>query len=719
MGKNSESNNSYNFSSDFFGGLSGAVAVLPQTIGLSVLLFTSIGLDASAGAMAGLIGAIFLLLSSGIAGATTGMISAPNGPVIILLSGLVVKLAPDYSPHEILIILSTVLFFTGIFQIVFGLLKGGELIKLIPYPVVASMIAAIGILMIKSQIKQIIPSGSITGLEGFIPLIVASATIVIIILFKKFFPRLPAILIGLIGGIILYSLLTLLIADPDPLWVIGTLPAIDYGVILHRFDGISWGLLPWELIFTSSLALTILVMIDCLLTALVADTQTSMRHNAKKELVAQGIAQMAIGLVGGVGGGGTKGSTLANTMAGGRRWSPVFAAFIILMMTLFGRGIGSFLPLSSLSGVILYIGFKMINPNILFWLKGKYTRVDAINALLVIIATLILGVTKAVALGMGFAVISYFRREVQRSLIRRQTNVFEYPSPRKRSSRHMGILAEHGDKALLVELQGELFFATTDQLYRRIVKRLKGRLIIILHFRRVKSIDMSGMVILMQLVEIARENGTQIVFTHLHRRLGFGKKMERAFSLIEKSKRIDTKIFHSTARSLEYAEDLILKSEYKDKEYRFSSPVEFEENDLCSGISKEVIISLKKISKKIEYKDRDIIVPRGEESSSLYLVTGGFAEQRLYYGNKTYKILAKYSPGTYFGKLTFLNTGPISATFVALGDTTVYKIRRSDLEQKSSGIGNKFLSELLFSIGKKLSKETVRLISEIQRLEAL
>ncbi len=353
-------NNFTTLSSEFFGGLSGAIAVLPQTIGLSVLLFTSFGLDASTGAMAGMIGAVILLLSSGIAGSTIGMISAPNGPVTILLSGLVVKLAPDYSPHEILVILSTVLFFTGVFQIVFGLLRGGEIIKLIPFPVVASMITAIGILMIKSQINQIIPSDSVDGWYRYIPFIVASVTVVSIFIFRKLFPRMPSILMGLLAGIILYPLLTFSIVNPDPHWVIGSLPAIDYGSILTRFDGIHVSTLPWYLIIMSAMALAILVMIDCLLTALVADTQTSMRHNAKNELVAQGFAQIIIGIVGGVGGGGTKGSTLANTMAGGRRWSPLFAAFFILLMTLFGREVGSFLPLSALSGVIIYIGLKMI-----------------------------------------------------------------------------------------------------------------------------------------------------------------------------------------------------------------------------------------------------------------------------------------------------------------------------------------------------------------------
>lgn len=705
--------------SDFTGGFTGAVAVLPQTIGLSVLLFTAMGMSASDGAMAGLIGAVVLLLSSGIMGATTGMISAPNGPVTILLSGLIVKLAPTHSTAEMLIVVSAVLFFTGIFQIIFGILKGGELIKLIPYPVVASMISAIGILMIKSQIKLIIPDSSVEGWYRYIPLIVAASTLISVFLFKKYFPKLPSVLMGLLTGIVLYPLLVISNKSPDPHWVIGTLPKIELNKIIHRFDGVDFASLPWELILTSALALTVLVMIDCLLTALVADTQTTMRHNSKRELIAQGIAQMIIGFTGGVGGGGTKGSTLANTMAGGRRWSPVFAALIILLMSLFGRGIGAFLPLSALSGVILYIGLKMININIILWLKDKRTRIDAINALLVIVATIFLDVTRAVGLGLIFAVITFIRREITRSLIRRQTTMYEYPSPRKRSIKHRTILAEHSDKGLLIELQGDLFFATTDQLYRRIIKRLNGRLIIILHFRRVLSIDMSGMVLLMQLTQLARKRGTEIVFCHMHKRLGFGKKMKQAFVLIENRQKIDVKIFHSTARALEYAEDKILRNVYKDKDYRISDPVSFEKNDLCRGFKNSEINLLLKISVKKDFNDKDVIVKRGEESSSLYLITSGFVEQRLYYGNVSYKILAKYSPGTYFGKQTFFNPGPISATFTAVGQTTVYKIRRADIEEISNEEKKQFGFDFLFSIGRKLSKESVRLISEIQRLEAL
>ncbi len=705
--------------SDFSGGFTGAVAVLPQTIGLSVLLFTSMGMSASEGAVAGLLGAVILLLVSGTAGATIGMISAPNGPVTILLSGLIVKLAPAYSSAEIFIIISAVLFFTGIFEIIFGLLKGGELVKLIPYPVVASMISAIGILMIKSQVLQLFPGKVTFGWHRYIPMIVALVTLGSIFLYKKLILKIPSVLLGLLTGIVLYQFLTLGSGEVNSHWVIGTLPKVEFAKIIFRFSGVDFLNLPWNVIISSSLALTVLVMIDCLLTALVADTQTSMRHNAGKELVAQGIGQILIGLAGGVGGGGTKGSTLANTMAGGRRWSPVFAGIIILAMTLFGRSVGTVLPLSALSGVIIYIGFKMINLNILYWFKSRRTRIDAVNAIVVIVATIFLDVTKAVGIGMVFAVITFLRREVTRSLIRRQTTISEYPSPRKRSLKHRDILKQHSDKGLLIELQGDLFFATTDQLYRRMMKRLHGRLVIIIHFRRVLSLDMSGLVLLMQLVRLAEQKGTEIVFCHMHKRLGFGRKLKKAFTIIENNKNNNVKIFHSTARALEYAEDQILRSVYKDKDYRITSPVFFEDNDLCKGLEPEGIGLLKTIAVKKEYKDKETVVVLGEESSSLYMVTSGFVEQRIYYGKVSYKILAKYSPGTYFGKLTFFNPGPISATFTALGNTTVYKIRRADIENITDMEKKQFCFDFLFSIGRKLSKESVRLISEIERLEAL
>lgn len=708
-----------NFGTEFTGGLSGAIAVLPQTIGLSVLLFTSFGLDASSGAVAGLVGAIILLLTSGLMGATKGMISAPNGPVTMLLIGFAGQLSTEFQPSEIMIIISSVLVFTGVFQIALGLLRGGELIKLIPYPVVTSMISAIGILMILSQLGSIVPSSINNEWIDYIPIIVALSTLVGIILCKKFMPRIPEILFGLLIGILVYAIVTKYAAGVRPEWVIGTLPTLNVDSMLLRFDGINLNQLPWKLIITTAAALTILVLIDCLLTALVADSQTGARHSSGKELVAQGVGQALIGIVGGVGGGGTKGSTMACTMAGGRRWSPVFAALIVLSMLMFGQNLGQHIPLSALSGVIIYIGIKMINLNMLSWFKSRYTRVYAINAIMVLVVSIAFDVTTAVAFGLVFSVINFIWSEIKRPLIRRESNIIEYPSPRKRSKKQHAILSQHADKACLIELQGNLYFARTDQLYRKIMDLIKGRTIIVLHFRRVLSIDMSGLVVLMQLVEAARLEGTEIVFAHLHRRLGFGRKTKSAFSMIESDKKRITRLFHSTERALEYAEELILKSEYKDKDYGVSAPVNFEDNDLCENITIDEIVQLKKLAIKQKFGHKEVVVNEDERCCALFLINKGFVEQRIYNGPKSYKVLAKHSPGTYFGKSSFFNKGKVSATYVALGDTELCKIDKRDLETESETIGTDLYANLLFVIGRQLSKEARMMISEIHRLEAL
>jgi SulP family sulfate permease len=141
---------------DLLGGIAGSAVALPQSMGLGLLLFTAIGLDASAGAMAGLLGAAVLSLSSGLVGGTRGMISAPNGPVTMLLvASLTTLVANGVQGQGLLLALSVILILAGLFQFLFAVAKGGHLVKYIPFPVVAGLVTGIGILMILSQIQSL------------------------------------------------------------------------------------------------------------------------------------------------------------------------------------------------------------------------------------------------------------------------------------------------------------------------------------------------------------------------------------------------------------------------------------------------------------------------------------------------------------------------------------------------------------------------------------
>ena len=111
---------------DVLGGMAGTAVALPQSMGLGVALFATLGFDASAGALAGLLGAAALSAASGLAGATSGMISAPNGPVTMLLSASLVAIAAQGVPDQgLLMALVAVIFLTGVFQFLLGISGGG------------------------------------------------------------------------------------------------------------------------------------------------------------------------------------------------------------------------------------------------------------------------------------------------------------------------------------------------------------------------------------------------------------------------------------------------------------------------------------------------------------------------------------------------------------------------------------------------------------------
>jgi len=290
---------------DIVGGLAAAAVALPQAMGLGVALFLAMGFDASTGAFAGILGAASLSLFSGLGGATTGMISAPNGPVTIFLSACMASVAAQGVQGDGLHLTLVILIgLTGLFQFLLGVMGGGQLVKFIPYPVIAGIVSGVGVLMVLSQLKPL--SGEEVKALGsgwmILPAITALITFSTSLFVSRVIPRFPAIFSGLVVGVVMFHLLMLAAPGPAPeSWMVGTIPGFDF--IQINTDVSSLIGLPWKFIVVSALTLTVVASIDCLLTAVVADEQTGERHDANRELAAQGIGQIVAGLLGGIGGG--------------------------------------------------------------------------------------------------------------------------------------------------------------------------------------------------------------------------------------------------------------------------------------------------------------------------------------------------------------------------------------------------------------------------------
>jgi len=706
---------------DLLGGFSGTAVALPQAIGLGVVLFNTMGLDASSGALAGLLGAIILQLVVGGVGATVGIISAPNGPMTMLLVGVMAGMASNGEQSEaMLLTLSAILMLTGIFQILFALAGGTRLIKYIPYPVIAGLVAGVGILMVLSQWDLLAKEweGSLLPhtIEGAFGLMVAFITVIFMLAIPKVTQgKVPGAVAGLVSGIVSYFVLLMLMpVEAKPSWVVGEIPSAASLHFGFSFDQISH--LPLNTVISAALALMVLGTVDSLVTSLVADSKTGERHDSAREIVAQGSSQVLIGLAGGLGGWGTKGATLVSTDAGGRRWAPLVAGMLFLALFLVAGGAGQYLPVSVLAGIVAMVGVGMIDLNIVVWLRSKEMRQDGIVALLVVAVTLASSLIVAVGAGVVVAILLYLYKEAKRPIVHRIVTGEVHRSNCSYPEEAEDILVSYGREMIMYELRGDLFFGTADRLRSELEKELKSGNVLILHFRRVGSIDISAMIVLLQIGEEAHQKGVELVYCHLHHGLGFGDKIEKAFQEIDKRYRFENRVFPDSDSAFEYAERKVLGR------YGYvladDKRIDVEGNNLCKHLSNAQKSLIARLGRRVYFRDQSRIHRKDTVSESLYLVIQGAVELRLDIGEKHYRRIVKYQPGAYFGESVFIRPGKTEADAVAIGEVEVFEIMRSDLQR----LNEKELADLALALLYEFSQSMIGMLQfsakEIKRLEA-
>lgn len=704
--------------SDMLGAIAGSAVILPQSMGLGVVLFSIMGLDASSGALAGIIGAAILSLVSGLAGATIGMLSAPNGPVTMLLVGIMTTMAGSGATSDLMLLtLSSILVLTGLFQVVFSLFGGAELIKYIPYPVIVGQISAVGFLMIKSQIPFIFkPFLQLKDVVmASIPLDIAILTILVIIITPKISKKIPAVLAGFVVGIVVYQVIDYFyIHNAFSAWVVGTVPSVqnlNFGININDLKT-----LDLNLIITTALALMILASTDCLVTAIVADSQTNLRNNSKREIIAQGIAQMIIGFLGALGGGGTKGATLINLQSGGRRWSGVFSSIFFILLILFFGFLGKYLPISVLAGVIIFVGFGMINFNLIYWFTYKKSRIDGLIALSVFIVTISVNLVSAVGVGVLIAMIMYFRMQIKAPIIHTTRDGYHKHSLTIRTDNEKKILSENGSSIVMFELRGNLFFATADKLLELSEEYIKKDQYLIFNFLRVQLIDISGVILILQISSRMKKAGGELILCHMHKELGIGRKINKALENIDKKNSIKIHTFVDSDTSFEYAENKILKK-HGILHTNSAKYIQLKENSLCRKMNPNSIDLIEKLSIKHEIKKDEIIFNQDDDASSLFILLQGEVEIRLYASKKEYKRLAKYNSGTFFGEISFIAPGKRSATAIVNSDAILLELSHDTLVNLQAENKESLLLELLFELGERMGVELRNSAQEIRRLE--
>ena len=348
-----------NLQGDIFGGITAAVIALPMAL--------TFGVASGAGASAGLWGAILIGFFAALFGGTPTLISEPTGPMTVVMTAVIASLTAA-NPENGMAMAFTVVMLAGVFQIIFGFLKLGKYVTLMPYTVVSGFMSGIGVILIILQtapfLGQASPKGGVIGTVQNLPSLIANInpletllaglTVAILLFYpsqlKKFLPpQLLALIVGTLISIFLFS-------NAD----IRRIGEITIGLPSLQMPTFSINQLQTMLV--DGLVLGMLGCIDALLTSLVADSLTRTEHNSNKELMGQGIGNLVSGLFGGIPGAGATMGTVVNIQSGGRTAvSGLTRALVLLVVVL---GLSQYLtgiPSAVLAGIALKVGIDIVD----------------------------------------------------------------------------------------------------------------------------------------------------------------------------------------------------------------------------------------------------------------------------------------------------------------------------------------------------------------------
>jgi len=473
-----------NLRGDFYGGITAAIIALPLAL--------AFGVSSGAGPIAGIYGAIFVGLFAALFGGTPSQISGPTGPMTVVMAATFTQ----YTAHDPITgpaLAFTVVMMGGIFQILFGLLKLGKYIALVPYPVVSGFMSGIGVIIIILQIPAFLGypapiGGIIPALQAFPEFIqdpVSQAVLlgVVTLAITSFLPPkinrlIPSPLLALILG-------TLLLLFLFPEKQATTLGHIPMGFPSPQFPTFDFSLI--TNMIKSALVLAVLGSIDSLLTSLVADNLTRTHHNSDKELIGQGIGNTIAGVFGGLPGAGATMRTVVNIRAGGQtKISGILHALILLAIVLGAGAFAKNIPHAVLAGILIKVGIDIIDWDFLKHLN-YVPRTSAFLMFTVFIITVFVDLITAVAVGVISASLILVNRmsELQSKSIK---IIIEPDDEARLSEEEKSIFQQAKGRILLYHLSGPLSFGAAKDMVRRLANYDEYD-VLILDFTAVPLVD--------------------------------------------------------------------------------------------------------------------------------------------------------------------------------------------------------------------------------------
>lgn len=496
---------------DLFGGLTAGVVALPLAL--------AFGLQSGMGAIAGLYGAIAIGIIAAWFGGTPTQISGPTGPMTVV-SAVVIATAIEANGGNLEAAMGTIIcifLLAGVFQILLGVLKIGQYIRYMPYPVISGFMSGIGVIIIVLQVFPFLGHTSpkktfqifselptILNDINIASVCLSLATIATIYIFPRITKLIPSALIALIGLTVVSTIMNIdvkIIGDiPEglPSLKIDSLVNVDFS---HPM-----------LLIIPALTLASLGTIDSLLTSIVADNMTKTQHNSNKELIGQGLGNMGAALIGGIPGAGATMRTVVNINSGGKtRISGVIHGLALLLVLLGAGAYTKLIPLPVLAGILITVGIGIID------YKGikhiiHVPKSDSIIMLIVLSMTVFVDLLQAVAVGMVLASVLFMKKMSDIIELNSSTGSVDSFAREEVWPDETNISEHVREQVYIKHIDGPIFFGFASK-FQEMLSSLPKVTVVIIRMSLVPYVDQSGIYALEDAVIALKKRGIIVLMT--------------------------------------------------------------------------------------------------------------------------------------------------------------------------------------------------------------
>lgn len=482
------------FKGDLFGGIIAAIIAFPQAL--------AFGVASGMGAAAGIWGAIILSLMAGVLGCNLPLVSGPTGPTAIIIATIVGMASGNMTS------VITILVMAAIFQMIISLTSIPRMIKYVPYPVISGFLTGIGLIIIILQLAPLL--GGVTQ----------SSTIKALMNYPLVFANINLHALGL-GGVTLFILFFTpkFISKIVPVQLLALIlmtgVASYFGFNVEKISSIVFSLPQFQMPhFTvdlimrdipTALTLAFIATSESLLTGIIMDSLTKIKHNSKRLIMAQGFGNLFCAITGSMVGAAATMRSVAAVKSGAKtRWAAILASGILALVLFKFTSFISQIPICVLAAILIKIGYDILDLKVLKVLK--YAPKDDLYVLIaVLLLTVFYNLIFALGIGIILAALLYAKRIADDTNVKithyNHLDYTPYEAKVEKDSHY---------KIRILHIDGQFFFGSITQIVSHFDVMLETEYII-LNYSSNTELDMSAIFALEDIIVRLRDQKIKLL----------------------------------------------------------------------------------------------------------------------------------------------------------------------------------------------------------------